>query len=252
MLFLIKLLLAHFIGDFFLQPNKWVKDKEEKKIKSIYIYLHVLIHFVLLLLFTWNAVAADLFKYLPLITVIAGSHFFIDLIKLYAQQDTNKRRWFFIDQALHLIILFVVAQYAGFIFLTLDVFNNKFFLLLLLAFMLILKPASVLIKMIVAKWQPPRLVVGLTDPQLIKEQESLQNAGEWIGMLERTLVLLFIVIGHWEAVGFLLAAKSVFRFGDIKAAREMKLTEYVLIGTLLSFGLAIIIGVIVMQMLRMF
>ena len=66
--------------------------------------------------------------------------------------------------------------------------------------------------MIVAKWQPPRLVAGLTDPQLIKEQESLQNAGEWIGMLERTLVLLFIVIGHWEAVGFLLAAKSVFRF----------------------------------------
>ena len=42
------------------------------------------------------------------------------------------------------------------------------------------------------------------------------------------------------AVGFLLAAKSIFRFGDLKEAHDIKLTEYVLIGTLLSFGIAII------------
>ena len=184
MAFLIKLLLAHFIGDFFLQPNNWVRDKEEKKIKSRFLYLHVLIHFALLLIFTWNGKPADFFNYLPLLAIIAGSHFIIDLIKLYAQKENNKRSWFFIDQTLHLIILFAVAHYAGFIFLSLNVFNNKFFLLILLAFMLILKPASVLIKMIIAKWQPPSLSPTLTDPALIKEKESLQNAGEWIGMLE--------------------------------------------------------------------
>lgn len=250
MLFLIKLLLAHFIGDFFLQPNIWVKDKEERKIKSIYLYLHVLIHFVLLWLFTCNGIIADVFIYLPLMAIIASSHFIIDLIKLYAQKPKTKRRWFFIDQVLHIVILFATAQYAGFIYLSLNLFNNQYFLILLLAFMLILKPVSVLIKMLIAKWQPPTLGPSITDPQLIKEQESLQNAGEWIGMLERSLVLLFIIIGHWEAVGFLLAAKSVFRFGDIKAAREMKLTEYVLIGTLLSFGIAILVGVLVMQVMR--
>lgn len=40
-----------------------------------------------------------------------------------------------------------------------------------------------------------------------------------------------------EAVGFLLAAKSVFRFGDLRDDQDRKRTEYVLIGTLLSFGL---------------
>ena len=37
MLILIKLLLAHLIGDFIMQPTKWVLDKEHKKDKSIYL-----------------------------------------------------------------------------------------------------------------------------------------------------------------------------------------------------------------------
>ncbi|RYE13805.1 MAG: DUF3307 domain-containing protein, partial [Sphingobacteriales bacterium] len=50
---------------------------------------------------------------------------------------------------------------------------------------------------------------------------------------------------HFEAVGFLLAAKSIFRFGDLKEAHDIKLTEYVLIGTLLSFGMAIVTALLV-------
>ena len=72
--------------------------------------------------------------------------------------------------------------------------------------------------------------------------ETLQNAGKWIGILERLMIFGFILLGKWEGIGFLLAAKSVFRFGDLKDARDMKLTEYVLIGTLLSFGMAMLLG----------
>jgi hypothetical protein len=54
-----------------------------------------------------------------------------------------------------------------------------------------------------------------------------------------------VILGRWEAIGFLLAAKSVFRFGDLKESKDRKLTEYILIGTLLSFGVAILIGIIV-------
>ncbi len=43
--------------------------------------------------------------------------------------------------------------------------------------------------------------------------------------------------------GFLIAAKSIFRFGDLSKAKDRKLTEYILIGTLLSFGIAIACGV---------
>jgi len=51
-------------------------------------------------------------------------------------------------------------------------------------------------------------------------------------------------MNEWQAIGFLIAAKSVFRFGDLSRAKDRKLTEYILIGTLLSFGFAILIGLL--------
>jgi hypothetical protein len=58
------------------------------------------------------------------------------------------------------------------------------------------------------------------------------------------MVFTFVLTNHWEAIGFLIAAKSIFRFGDLKDAKDLKLTEYVLIGTLLSFGIAIATGML--------
>ena len=68
------------------------------------------------------------------------------------------------------------------------------------------------------------------------------------GMLERLFVFIFVVTGNWQGIGFLLAAKSVFRFGDLKESKSRKLTEYILIGTLLSFGIAITTGLIVLKL----
>ena len=48
-----------------------------------------------------------------------------------------------------------------------------------------------------------------------------------------------------EGVGFLLAAKSVFRFGDLNKAIDIKTTQYVVLGTMTSFKIAIIIGLLV-------
>ena len=48
-----------------------------------------------------------------------------------------------------------------------------------------------------------------------------------------------------EGIGFLLAAKSIFRFGDLNKAQELRNTEYILIGTLTSFAIAISIGLII-------
>jgi hypothetical protein len=63
--------------------------------------------------------------------------------------------------------------------------------------------------------------------------------------MERLFVFTFVVMGRWEGIGFLMAAKSIFRFGDLKEAKDRKLTEYILIGTLLSFGIAMALGVAV-------
>lgn len=47
MIILVKLFLAHILGDFLLQPNSWVADKEKKKHKSIYLYIHTALHGIL-------------------------------------------------------------------------------------------------------------------------------------------------------------------------------------------------------------
>jgi hypothetical protein len=55
----------------------------------------------------------------------------------------------------------------------------------------------------------------------------------------------------WEGIGFLIAAKSIFRFGDIKESEGLKLTEYFMIGTLLSFGMAIFTGLATLKLIEL-
>ena len=76
------------------------------------------------------------------------------------------------------------------------------------------------------------------------QNESLRGAGKYIGMLERIFVYLAIITGNIQVIGFLLAAKSVFRFGDLTRSKDKKLTEYILIGTLFSFLMAIVVGLL--------
>ena len=100
-------------------------------------------------------------------------------------------------------------------------------------------PASIFIKILLSSWTP------VPETQNNIQTESLSSAGKYIGILERLLVFTFIVVNHWEGVGFMVAAKSVFRFSDLAQAKQRKLTEYVLIGTLLSFGMAVLTGILI-------
>lgn len=65
------------------------------------------------------------------------------------------------------------------------------------------------------------------------------NTGRLIGLLERIFVFVFVLLGQYTAIGFILAAKGVARFQDFKSRT---FAEYVLIGTLLSTLLAMAIG----------
>ena len=65
------------------------------------------------------------------------------------------------------------------------------------------------------------------------------SGGKWIGRFERALIFTLIFIDQPIGIGFLVAAKSILRFEE---ARQQKLAEYVLIGTLLSFSLAIAVA----------
>ncbi|MFD1614027.1 DUF3307 domain-containing protein [Gelatiniphilus marinus] len=232
----IKLILAHFIGDFLLQPQKWVTHKEKHKHKSKYLYWHILVHLGALLL----VLQANLNYWLGLLIIII-SHYSIDVIKLHLKSILNNRLLFGLDQLAHLIIIaLVVGIYQPYQF-TINSLYHPAFLLLITSLLAVTVVSSIIMRTVISKWY-------------LKEDsngKSLKNAGEYIGILERLLVFVFIVTQHWEGIGFLLAAKSVFRFGDLSKAKDRKLTEYILIGSLLSFGLAIVFGLSYQYVLRL-
>jgi hypothetical protein len=233
---LIKLLLAHFIGDFVLQSNKWVAHKEKYLFKSKYLYLHVLLHALLLLL-----VLGFEKKYWLAIVVISMAHLVIDGIKLM-QPIKNNRILFFMDQLAHIAILFWVANDWRIPF-EVQAYVTARNLLLLLATVLLTSVTSIVLKVVFSFW-------GKDLEEISKEDSSLKDAGRYIGMLERLFVFTFVLLNKWEAIGFLLAAKSVFRFGDLTKASDRKLTEYILIGTLLSFGIAIMLGIVFSNLIK--
>lgn len=228
MIIFIKLLLAHLLGDFLLQPTSWVRDKEDKKHKSIFLYLHTLLHGVL----AWILIAEIDFIWFAVLLAI--THGGIDYLKLRFQKKKTKRTWFFVDQAMHILVIIVITMVYQNETIDFIGFDNQFWIFST-GLLLLTKPTSILIKNIISIWTP----------ESKKSDDSLSNAGNYIGILERLFVFCFIITNHFEAIGFLLAAKSIFRFGDLKEAKDRKLTEYVLIGTLLSFGIAMLTGLLV-------
>ncbi|MDA3943794.1 MAG: DUF3307 domain-containing protein [Bacteroidetes bacterium] len=235
MIILIKLLLAHFIGDFLLQSKSWVEEKEVKKALSPKFYLHVLIHGILILLILWE------FEYWLLALLLMVSHGIIDTIKLYAQKENDKTAWFFIDQVFHIISILIL--WVLFIKPDLNLmawYENTNSWIYSVALLFITIVSGIVMQVLMSGWSK-----ALND----NNEESLNNAGKYIGILERIFVFTFVVTANWEGIGFLLAAKSVFRFGDLKESKDRKLTEYILIGTLLSFGIAIATGMLVLTLI---
>ncbi len=74
-------------------------------------------------------------------------------------------------------------------------------------------------------------------------REGLQNAGKWIGILERILILIFLLQDQYSVIGLLVTAKGLLRFSE-KDRQEAK-TEYVLIGSLISILCSLLTGLVV-------
>jgi hypothetical protein len=73
-------------------------------------------------------------------------------------------------------------------------------------------------------------------------ENGFKNAGRVIGYYERLLIFLFVLADAPTAIGFLIAAKSVFRFGDLTDGESRKNAEYLIIGTLMSFAYALVVA----------
>ncbi|TBW29114.1 DUF3307 domain-containing protein [Gramella sp. KN1008] len=235
-LILLQLLLAHVITDFVIQPTKWVKHKRRNKSKSKFLYLHALIAGILTLIFLMRI------EYWYVALFISFTHFFTDLWKLQFSRDTLKI--FISDQVLHLFAivlawLWITSNFQNIIPYLSELISSETVMAILIGYLVIIFPAGFLIGKATMRWQ--------NEVEDDLKRNSLDAAGRYIGIFERILVLTFILTLNFSAIGFLIAAKSILRFSDKSETGARKQTEYVLIGTLMSFTITILVGFLVRQ-----
>lgn len=254
---LVWFLLIHIVCDFYLQPIEWVADKKQKTYRAAALYLHSLLHGALLIApalilgLDWQTTAI-------VVTTVIVSHFFIDLWKVKAQKGETFT-YFIYDQALHIGVLALIAFFLADKLTFESILKHDKFsdaILIIFGYLFILKPTSIIIGNILKKYPITGTTMDSTtisdnDQSVLAKKEhnvtpstvsGLAAGGELIGYLERILILTFTLVGSYAAVGFVLAAKSIFRFGELSRSKDRSMTEYVLIGSLVSVVITTLLG----------
>ncbi|MBA4375285.1 MAG: hypothetical protein C0401_03815 [Anaerolinea sp.] len=232
----ITLLLAHLISDFLLQTSILIKNKKKLPWMIFHSLIHGIAAYALLASWTeWRAPA-----------IIALSHFLIDLVKTRLKRDNLAA--FLLDQGLHLMVIILLIV----VFLFPESITPYWFTILpasalsvalvLTALLLLIPTGGIMIGYFVMPFQKQ---ISEHYKKIKKEPvEGLKDGGKVIGWLERALIFLFVLGGQFAGIGFLVAAKTVFRFGEFKESENRKEAEYIIIGTFASFFYAILISIL--------
>ncbi len=210
------LLCAHVLADFLFQSNWMVANKG----RIAGLAAHGAVVLALTLAVTGSFA-------LPL-WLLALAHLGVDWGKAHAPQRGLLP--FLVDQALHLGL---IAALAG---LSPGLWASG-----LWAQILPLPPLLALLAGLVLATRAGGFAIGmLMQPWAEASPEGLPGGGRVIGLLERGLIFLLVISGQSAGIGFLIAAKSVLRFGSV--GDDRKISEYVIIGTLASFGWAMAVA----------
>lgn len=237
LLILFQLLLAHVLADFVFQPDSWIKHKRQYKGKSLFLFIHA----ILAGAFTYVFLQELQWWYIALFITV--THYFIDWWKL--QQKKDNLKYFLLDQLFHLLMillawLFLIDGFKWVMPALAVPLNSPAVLSVIIAYLLVIFPAGFFIGKATKRWQE--------EIEITYRKNSLEAAGRYIGIFERILVLTFILTNNISAIGFLIAAKSILRFSDKSETGARKQTEYVLIGTLMSFAITILLGLLVQHL----
>ncbi|MEI8665186.1 DUF3307 domain-containing protein [Pseudoalteromonas sp. B28] len=243
-LLLVALIIGHLLADFYWQPMSWVNDRNTRHFKASKLYFHVLVHGVTsaLIITVWEYIFGwqQLSSVLIATASIMLSHYFIDIAKSYSNKGVVP---FLLDQIAHILVIIALSIWltdnGSFMAAIKNMLTDPKILWVVCGYLIILSPCAVFIRMMLERLTSNFSSTG-----------SLPLAGQSIGMLERVLMLSFILLDQFAGLGFLLAAKSVFRFGDLSASKDKKLTEYVMLGTLLSVSVTLFIGLGINYLIR--
>jgi hypothetical protein len=228
------LFTAHILADFLLQTDLDVRWKTRPLVLLKHTLIVTILSYLLLgVLQAW-----------PFILVLAVSHALFDFIKTRYAQD--RLLFFVIDQLAHLAV--IVATVLVLQSLNLQPHTYSLGNLLGRAYYIF----CALVSGIIITIKVGGITVGYAVRPLLQELEKhadqidgedvinplrrgFEEGGRIIGYLERALILLFVLVNQPAGVGFLIAAKSIFRFGELSDSSRRMEAEYIIIGTLYSF-----------------
>ena len=224
---LLLLFAAHVLADFVLQPRKILDNKRRVWVLLVHILIVTVVAYLFLGVFHWQILAG-----------VFVTHLLMDAVKVYLLSDTLAP--FLFDQLVHIAALIALAWYfpeaawQGWwaTQLTPEHLHWYFAAVSLMSGLILCVPAG---GFMIAK-----AIRRFTDEIGPAEIRGLERGGQYIGWLERSLVMLFVLIGQPTGIGFLIAAKSILRFGEIKEPSQRKVAEYIIIGTFMSFGWALL------------
>jgi hypothetical protein len=232
--------LAHLLTDFVFQSGRLVSKKHRGEWRGYLV--HGATHYIAVLVIV---AIADPHRFLTLnFQVIAVSLSVVHLIVDWAKLSVTKSRLmpdnalvFVLDQTIHFAtvigaVLFLVRpplQTFAFCWMRIRSLQETI-LLVLVVYIFVIFGGGYFIRVLIGPlWRE--------EPgQETKEHEEVIHAGLYIGWLERFLVLTALFLQSPATVGFILAAKSIARYPELKSVR---FAEYFLIGTLLSVSIAI-------------
>ena len=239
------LLCVHLLGDFYFQTQKMADRKRERFSWTIgHSLIYALCSWLLFFLF----LPGMKIKY---ILTFVLAHALIDIVKYGVCRQWGRRcpplksvlsgrNVFLFDQAAHLLTILGIAFWKRTIdaaglhregiqaFFDAFGFHEAVLIRCAVVLLLIHKPANILIANILSGYKPD----GKNAPDGGKTVQGDRNAGRMIGTLERIIMVIFIAIGQYSAVGLVLTAKSIARYDRI--SKDQSFAEYYLLGTLLS------------------
>jgi hypothetical protein len=232
---LLALLVAHLVADFPLQPDWMIRRKRHPAVLGLHAL--IVIGTAALALGGWPT---------TVLLILVGTHLAMDAIKVYLLKDSLSS--FTLDQVVHLAVILALAftfprtvAQGWWAALPGNVAAAYLIGLCLLGGTI----ASLMVGAIVI-----RKATAPFTRQLSGDIAGLESGGTYIGWLERALVMLLILIGQPAGVGFLITAKSILRFGDVRDSSQRKLTEYIIIGTFMSFGWGLLVAVLTQLAMR--
>ncbi|UPW17290.1 hypothetical protein M0C34_13675 [Agarivorans sp. TSD2052] len=224
--------VAYLVLEFYCLPLQWSVSIRRAKLATPRLYWRALIISLTFAAIAWFFVGASSQLLVASIALLFASF----LIKLLSTYLPDTARYFIgsqLAQVLVFLLLVVDLSHAWHIVepLRQQLMQPKV-MVVGLAYLIILTPTSKILALVLQRWSP------------VTQQpaQNLPMAGQAIGMVERSLVLTCVLLHQFSAIGFIVAAKSIFRFGDLTGQSDRQLTEYVMLGTLLSVAISVLTG----------